>query len=526
MKMTITKRMSCAVLLLAWLVTDGVQAQDITLATANTTSVQIQEPEPAMVPPMPFMMPYGVPAFPGAWGGGMFATGGRGGKVIAVTTLNDSGPGSLRAAINAEGPRIVVFRVAGVIPLESNLDINNPDITIAGQTAPGDGICIANHSLNINTENVILRHLRVRRGNPSGGQGSDNIGGNPVGQVIVDHCTASWGRDENLSLYRWMDRQPDPVSVNGAVNQIKNPVSNLTIQYCISSEALGPGHEFGGTWGGRDATFHHNLFACNTGRNPSIGMSGEFDYRNNVIFNWGHRTMDGGDETSMINVINNYYKPGPAVKENMRSTIARIEQRDMYSPQGRFRDGDWYPETGKRPGKWYVAGNIVEGHPEVTADNWKGMRLERGSGTLKQARVYTPFEGWPVNQQTALQAFEEVLDKAGATLPRRDPVDERVTKMVRTGEVTSGNGILRNPDEVGGYPDYAFSPDDVPVDSDEDGMPDAWEQEYELDATSAADGSIDSDGDGYTNIEEYLNGTDPREKVDYTNLGNNIDTIS
>lgn len=343
----------------------------------------------------------------------MFATGGRGGKVIAVTNLNDSGPGSLRAAIEADGPRIVVFRVAGIIPLESNLDIDNSDITIAGQSAPGEGICIANHSLNINAYNVILRHLRVRRGNPSGGQGSDNIGGNPIGQIIVDHCTASWGRDENLSLYRFMHDRPDLPQVNGRVQQVKHPVSNLTIQYCISSEALGPGHEFGGTWGGRDSTFHHNLFACNTGRNPSIGMSGEFDYRNNVLFNWSHRTMDGGDETSLINVINNYYKPGPATNDNMRSTIARIEQRDMYSPPRRFQEGNWYPQTGKRPGKWYVAGNIVEGDPEVTADNWKGMRLLDRVGTSDIARVHTPFEGWPINQQTAVEAFDDVLTKAG-----------------------------------------------------------------------------------------------------------------
>ncbi|WP_197526243.1 pectate lyase family protein [Botrimarina colliarenosi] len=479
-----------------------------------------------MAPPVPFMMPYGIPAFPGAWGGGMFATGGRGGRVIAVTNLNDSGSGSLRAAIDAEGPRIVTFRVAGVIALKSNLDIDNADITIAGQSAPGDGICLSNHSLNINTRNVILRHLRVRRGNPSGGQGSDNIGGNPVGQIIVDHCTASWGRDENLSLYRWMDNDPKVPPAHGKVTQIKNPVSNLTIQYCISSEALGPGHEFGGTWGGHNATFHHNLFACNTGRNPSIGMSGDFDYRNNVIFNWGHRTMDGGDETSLINVINNYYKAGPATNDDMLHTIAKIEQRSQSSPPRRFESGGWYPKTDSRPGKWYVAGNLVEGSPEVTADNWKGMRLDAGGGEIKHARVYTPFAGWPINQQTASNAFEEVLSKAGATLPHRDEVDERVTEMVRTGKAATSTGILRHPDEVGGYPDYSYAPAEVGADTDQDGMPDEWEAKYDLNPKSAADGSKDDDGDGYTNVEEYLNGTNPREKVDYSNLGNNVDTIS
>jgi pectate lyase len=472
-------------------------------------------PTPGQVPPLPPRLPDGIPAFPGAWGGGMFATGGRGGKVVEVTTLSDNGPGSLRAAIREQGPRIVVFRVAGIIRLESNIDIDNPDITIAGQSAPGDGICLANHSLNINTENVILRHLRVRRGRPEGGQGSDNIGGNPIGRTIVDHCSTSWGMDENLSLYRYMKPLPDG-------RRLKMPVKNLTVQYCISSEALNAGnHAFGGTWGGQDATFHHNLFACNTGRNPSIGMGGEFDYRNNVIFNWRHRTMDGGDETSLINVIDNYYKPGPAANRDMRSIIARIEQRNMYSPGRQWEAGDWYPDTPVRPGKWYVAGNIVEGFPEVTANNWAGMR-----GPEELARVNTPFEGWPVNQQPAREAFQAVLAKAGATLPRRDDVDARIIETVRTGKVSTGNGIINDPKEVGGYPDYSFSPDDVPVDADRDGMPNDWEKKHGLNPDDAADGRIDSDQDGYANIEEYLNGTNPREKIDYLNLGNNIDTIS
>lgn len=477
-------------------------------------------PAPAQVPPLPSRLPEGIPAFPGAWGGGMFATGGRGGRVIEVTNLNDSGPGSFRAAVEAQGPRIVVFRTAGIIRLESNIDIDNPHITIAGQSAPGDGICLANYSLNINTENVILRHLRVRRGRPEGGQGSDNIGGNPIGQIIVDHCSASWGMDENLSLYRYMKPMPDG-------SRVKMPVKNLTVQYCISSEALNPkNHAFGGTWGGEDATFHHNLFACNAGRNPSIGMEGEFDYRNNVIFNWRHRTMDGGDETSLINVINCYYKPGPATNDNMVSTIARIEERNMRSPGRRYESGSWYPKMPKRPGKWYVAGNVVEGHPEVTADNWLGMRSMDGQTPPPGARVDTPFEGWPIRQETAMDAFRSVLAKAGATLPKRDAVDTRVIEMVRTGKPVAGDGIINDPREVGGYPDYGFSPEDLPSDRDHDGMPDDWETRYRLNPDDAGDGSADADADGYTNVEEYLNGTNPREKTDYTNFDNNIDTIS
>jgi pectate lyase len=485
------------------------------VALAALLVSNVAQATPGQIPPHPTRLPHAIPAFPGAWGGGMFATGGRGGRVIVVTNLNDRGPGSLRAALEAEGARIVVFRVAGTIYLESNLAINHPNITIAGQSAPGDGICIAHHSLNINTHNVIIRHLRARRGRPEGGQGSDNIGGNPVGQIVIDHCSTSWGMDENLSLYRYMKPQPGG-------DAVKLAVKNLTIQWSISSEALNAGHHaFGGTWGGEDATFHHNLFACNTARNPSIGMSGDFDFRNNVIFNWGHRTMDGGDETSQVNVINNYYKPGPASQPDMVSTIARIEQRSMYSPGSALAEGNWYPKAAPRPGKWYVAGNIVDGHPGVTADNWKGMR-----GPVELARVHTPFVGWPVAQQTAEEAFAAVLAKGGATLPRRDAVDARLMEMVRTGKTTAGNGIIRDPKEVGGFPKLTFDPASVPADTDNDGMPDAWEATHQLDAQNPADSAADADGDGYTNVEEFLNGTNPREAINYRNLANNRDTIS
>jgi hypothetical protein len=483
----------------------------IPLLTLSALDAMAQTP--GQTPPLPPLLPVEIPAFPGAWGGGMFTTGGRGGKVIAVTGLEDSGPGTLRAAIEEKGPRIVVFRVAGTIYLKSGLDITHPDITIAGQSAPGDGICIAHGSLNVNTSNVILRHLRLRRGLP-GGQGSDNIGGYPEGRVIVDHCSVSWGRDENISLYRYMKPLP-----NG--DREKNPVSNVTIQWVISSEALGPGHEFGGTWGGVNSTFHHNLFACNTGRNPSIGMSGEFDYRNNVVFNWGHRSMDGGDETSLVNVINNYFKAGPATKPEMRTTMARMEQRNQYSPGKPLLASAWYQPMPERPGKWYVAGNIVDGAPDVTADNWKGMK-----GNAELARVNSPFEGWPVNQQTAADAFESVLAKGGATLPKRDAVDRRVTEMVRTGKTANETGIINDPKEVGGYPDLTFSPDNVPADTDGDGMPDAWEKTHDLNSQDITDGPADTDKDGYTNVEEFLNGTNPKEPKNYRNLDNNIDTIS
>jgi pectate lyase len=493
------------------------------LALALHLAAAPGEPAPGQIPPHPPRLPEGIPAFPGAWGGGMFTVGGRGGEVIAVTNLEDRGPGSLRAALAAKGPRTVIFRVAGTIHLESNLEIDHPYVTVAGQSAPGDGICIAGQSLNINTHNVILRHLRVRRGDPEGGQGSDNIGGNPIGNIIVDHCSTSWGMDENLSLYRYMEPQPDGSAV-------KHPVRNLTIQWCISSEGLNPrNHAFGGTWGGRDSTFHHNLFASNTARNPSIGMSGDFDFRNNVLFNWRHRTIDGGDETSRINLINNYFKPGPATLPSMAAVIARIERRDMYSPGRAWAAGDWYPREPRRPGKWYVAGNYMHGSAEVTADNWKGMKsTDREDDPELEflARVNTPFEGWPVKQRTAREAFEAVLAKAGATLPRRDAVDARVVDSVRTLKLATPDGIVDDPAQVGGYPELRFDPAEVPLDSDGDGMPDDWERAHGLDPHDPSDGPADADGDGYTNLEEFLNGTDPNEFIDYRNLGNNVDTIS
>lgn len=483
--------------------------------------------ENGQIPPHPPRLPEKViPAFPGAWGGGMFTSGGRGGKIMIVDNLNDSGPGSLREALEADGARTVIFQVAGTIKIQDDLNINHPDITIAGQSAPGDGICVAG-TLNINTNNVIIRHLRIRRGVPKGGQGDDNLGGNPDHHIIIDHCSTSWGMDENISLYRHMRPSLD------STTQIKDASENITIQWTISSEALDArGHAFGGTWGGNPSTFHHNLFASNTARNPSIGMSGAFDFRNNVIFNWGHRSIDGGDETSMINLINNYFQPGPATNEDIRNNFARIEQRHMYSPGSAWADGGWYQETTDRPGKWYVAGNIMQGNEEITNNNWAGMRgsnpdMSNVEELRTLARVYTPFVGWPVApHHSAEEAYDAVLDKAGATLPKRDAVDKRVTEMVRTGKTSTKTGIIKDISEVGGYPELTFNPSEVLTDTDGDGMPDEWEKKYGLDPENPVDASEDSDGDGYTNIEEYLNGTNPKEYIDYRNLGNNVDTIS
>lgn len=387
-----------------------------------------------------------VPAFPGAEGAGAFTPGGRGGRVYVVTSLEDSGPGTFREAALGKEPRTVVFGTAGLITLQTPVDIDNPFLTIAGQTAPGDGVCVRGQSVHINTHDVIIRYMRFRRGNLK--VRDDALGGNPVSDVIIDHVSASWGLDENLSLYRWIKMEGEKIN--------KMPLENVTIQWSISSEALNlNNHAFGGTWGGKPCSFHHNLFASNTGRNPSIGMNGLFDFRNNVLFNWVHRTIDGGDGSSRVNLVNNYFKAGPATKdESLRHRICRM--------QGRSPRSD-YPGCGL----WFVDGNSVEGYPEITADNWAGGVYHDEAGrdkdliipkaTEAEVRVRMPFPAPEVDTEPAASAYERVLASAGATLPRRDPVDERVIASVRSGKATFENGIIETPADVGGWPEYRTS---------------------------------------------------------------------
>jgi hypothetical protein len=469
-----------------------------------------------------------IPAFPGAEGAGRFSFGGRGGRVYVVTSLADGGPGTLREACEATGPRMVVFNVAGVIRLKEPLHIRAPYITLAGQTAPGDGVCIAGFTTHIDTHDVVIRYLRFRRGATDKRDRDDALGGNPVGNVIVDHCSASWGLDENLSIYRHMfqPREGGPPR--------KLPTVNVTIQWCISSEALNTyNHAFGGTWGGRNTSFHHNLFACNTGRNPSIGMGYDFNFTNNVLFNWRHRTCDGGDETSRGNVINNYYKPGPATQDGP------VRYR-VVLPNGK-RPPRGAPNTEPDYGRWYVTGNRVVGNAKVTADNWAGGVQFRVGGSVEEAEVKTaeqllgplyaqtradrPLPMAPVTLQPATEAYQAVLAGAGATLPRRDAVDERIIEAVRTGRVSheEGKGIITDIQQVGGYPEYKGVP---AQDSDGDGMPDWWEIKYGLNPRDPADATKDASGDGYSNIDKYLNGIDPTKRLDFKDPRNNVNTLT
>ena len=247
-----------------------------------------------------------IPAFPGAEGGGAFTAGGRGGKVFTVTSLEDRGPGTLREACESGGARIVVFNVAGVIRLKSPISIKAPYITIAGQTAPGDGVCVTGASFLIDTHDVIIRHMRFRRGAVDVADRDDALGGNAVGNIILDHISASWGLDEVMSIYRHVWNRDE------TGKGTKLPTVNITIQNSMFAEALDTyNHAFGATIGGHNCYFARNLFASNISRNCSVGMNGGFNLVNSVIYNWWNRSIDGGDEYSQFNIINNYFKPGP-----------------------------------------------------------------------------------------------------------------------------------------------------------------------------------------------------------------------
>ncbi len=449
-------------------------------------------------------------AFPGAEGGGKFTFGGRGGRVIVVTNLNDDGPGSFRWACEQGGARIIVFNVAGIIRIKSPLIIRAPYVTIEGQSAPGDGVCIAGETVWINTHDVIIRYMRFRRGETWVGRRDDAIGGNPIGNIMIDHVSASWGLDENMSMYRHM--------YNDSTGKIEDKfgTANITIQNSIFGEALDTyNHAFGSTLGGENCSFVRNLWANNAGRNPSVGWNGIFNFANNVVFNWVHRSVDGGDYRAQYNIINNYFKPGPATpKDN------NVGHRILKPESGRSKLNHHVY------GRCYVNGNIMEGYPEVTKDNWNGgVQVEE----LPNAGENTPYMKWntplPMPQFTIISAEAAktfVLANAGATLPKRDAVDTRIVKQVTTGKIDFDPnvplpatqfkhrrmpidsykvGIITDPVQVGGYPVYAGTPY---KDSDNDGMPDAYEIKNGLNPKDASDAAKITKS-GYSNIEVYLN---------------------
>jgi len=416
-------------------------------------------------------------AFAGAEGFGRYTTGGRGGKILFVTNLNDdNNQGSLRWAINQTGTRTIVFRVSGTILLTSPLEITNGNLTIAGQSAPGDGICLAKNNvvLKDNLQNVIIRYIRFR--NAKGTGEYDAIWGRNCSNIILDHCSFSWGNDEVASFY---------------------DNTNFTMQWCIISESFYSSthpkgnHGYGGIWGGYGASFHHNLIAHHTSRNPRFcGARYHIetrdqeivDFRNNVIYNWGDNSIYGG-EYGQQNMVNNYFKSGPATQLSKKNRIVEITDADS---------------------KWYISGNYVNGFQSITADNWSGGVQGASSGT--SVRAYTAFGEANIQTQTSEEAFDAVLNRAGSSFVR-DAIDTRLTNEVKNATTTYqgiyGPGIIDSELDTEGFPELKTY--NELNDFDFDGMPDEWELQNGLDPKNNNDHKDFKLNTNYTNIEVYLN---------------------
>ena len=415
-----------------------------------------------------------IPAFPGAEGFGAVTAGGRGGRVIEVTNLNASGPGSLLAACEEEGPRIVVFRTGGMINVTRAINIKNPFITIAGQTAPGDGICLGGGAgLNISTHDVIVRGLRVRVGdNPAGpvGDNRDGIGvANQSEQpynIIIDHCSVSWAIDENIQLWY--------------------ACHDVTIQWCITSEALDSSlHEKGPHSkgmiigpGAQGVSIHHNLFAHNVERNALISVDTKTEFINNVIYNWKSRGLNLGncypEHGEQSDVIGNYFKKGPSSGRNW------------------FHINDCWKNA-----KVYISGNIAPDKPKEGSDEWSLIRNEAKTPVKVDERV---IKSSTVKVEPVLDAYESVLKNAGAIVPGYDEIDVRIINDVKNGT----GQIIDSQTDVNGWPRY--NEGIPPADSDHDGMPDDWEKSMGLNPAKADGNGTKLSKEGYTNIEVYING--------------------
>ena len=455
-----------------------------------------------------------IVAFAGAEGGGSYATGGRDGNVFVISKLDDYDvgsnqaaiPGSLRYALLQKGKRIIVFKVAGVIHLKCALNITQGDVTILGQTAPGDGICIADYPVKINgASNVIMQYIRIRMGDEKlsakEANGADALSVNNSSNVLIDHCSFSWSTDECCSCYG---------------------NSNFTLQYCFITESLRLSkhtntsgddtseHGFGGIWGGTNATFHHNLLAHHDNRNPRFDHDyvstyrGPIDYVNNVVYNWGGNSTYGGESVSTarkINMINNYYKYGPASSAKSRLLLATTYCKNCIS-------------TGiVTPGKFYLSGNYMYGYPSVTSDNWSGVTTDsKGTATKNDCKSATRhIMTYDVTTQTAEQAYETVLSKAGCSFSR-DAIDTRIVGEVRnqtytyTGSKSGKKGLIDSPDDVKGDNATAwdiYAEATATNDSDNDGMPDDWEEAHGLNKNDRKDAPLKTLNPHYANIEVY-----------------------
>ena len=432
--------------------------------------------------------PAQTPAFPGAEGAGMFTTGGRGGKVLYVTSLEDNDSvGTLRWAIRKKGPRTILFNVSGVIQLKSPLFINNGDVTIAGQSAPGDGICISNHETIISADNVIVRYLRFRLGDGAK-EAIDAFSGKSQKNIIIDHCSMSWSVDECSSFY---DNE------------------NFTMQWCLIAESLRNSahvkgeHGYGGIWGGKNVTFHHNLLVSHDSRNPRFCGSRysnqseleKVDFRNNVIYNWGANNAYAAEGGS-YNLVNNYYKPGPASKTNKYFINPYADDGKNHQPAGIF-------------GRFYLKGNVMEGNRAITKNNVSGVKMGSNFAefapnvTLNELISNTEFSIPKPKTQSAKKAYQSVLKNAGCSSVR-DVLDMRYVNETRTGTFTykgskgSTNGLIDSQNDVGGWPEYISLP--APKDTNRDGIHDGW-----LEKKYPGKNATDVDKNGYTYLEVYLN---------------------
>jgi pectate lyase len=434
-------------------------------------------------------------AFPTAEGFGKYTTGGRGGKIMIVTNLNDDGAGSFREAATYKTPRVIVFAVSGTIHLKTRINILG-NCTIAGQSAPGDGICIADKTVGLGGNNIIVRYMRFRMGDKyanegmiDGAGGDDAFGGTHRNNIIIDHCSMSWSEDEVFSVYGG---------------------DSTTLQWNIISEPLNYSyhfetgdkdfehHGYGGIWGGKHLTGHHNIFAHCKNRTPRYdGIRNipeeNADFRNNVIYNWGENNLYAG-EGGTYNIVNNYYKQGPNTSKKVMYRIANPFKKEPAIPFGKF----------------YINGNYIDASPENSADNWKAVDLEKGTADEKiKAKINAPFLYMNVQTESAEKAYTTVLANAGCNLPVRDTLDERIVNDVkkRTGNIidVQGNYPHGTPYEktVNAWPFLKTLP--AFIDTDKDGMPDAWEKKNGLDSADPADAATYKLNKFYTNIEVYLN---------------------
>ena len=434
-------------------------------------------------------------AFPGAEGFGKYATGGRGGKVIMVTNLNDHGAGSLREAVEKKYPRIIVFAVSGTIHLDAKLNIYG-DATIAGQTAPGDGICLADAPVSLAGNNIIVRYLRFRMGDKlqkggmvDGNGGDDALGGVGRKHILIDHCSMSWSTDEAFSVY------------GGDSSTLQWNIIAEPLNYSYHFETGDKDYEhhgYGGIWGGMHLSAHHNLFAHCASRTPRFNgirhTPTEFvDFRNNVIYNWGQNNVYAG-EGGQYNIVNNYYKPGPSTNKNVQSRIVNPYDKPPSIPLGSF----------------FVAGNYVQGSPDVTGNNYLGIHMEKTATETDKAKLaaHQPFPSEELVMQESEKAYGAVLKSAGASY-KRDTLDARIVRDVEKG---TGRFI----DVQGGFPHGtayeqtlrawpALKASPALPDQDADGMPDEWEKKNGTNPADAADAAGKTMHPFYTNIELYIN---------------------